>query len=259
MARKLPETDFDIQGIDEESATFRLLQLESIAVDQRLQSRKRLNPATVDEYAEVYRDGGHFPPIVVYQEGEKFWLSEGFHRFAAADKAGVEHLHSEIRIGGFRDALLNSVGANHDHGLPRTIDDKWKSVEILLNDPEWQGWSNNLIAKASKVSSPFVSKVRQALASSENVEQASAPVERKYVRDGQERKMGVGKIGAGKKKASKPRKKTSKKSVEPVDELEQVRLALGQLQAATARKRGAFLRRALAEIDPVVKALRDRC
>ena len=62
------------------------LKLSAIEVDSTIQPRVNgLNPDVVAEYAEAMRDGARFPPIVVYEDGAgSCWLSEGFHRVAAA-------------------------------------------------------------------------------------------------------------------------------------------------------------------------------
>lgn len=46
----------------------------------------------VDEIAECYRNGIYLPPIVVVQEGERFYPDDGHHRYLAAIKAGVTRL-----------------------------------------------------------------------------------------------------------------------------------------------------------------------
>lgn len=50
-----------------------------------------------------------------------------------------------------RDAILYSVGANAEHGHRRTKEDKDRAITILLNDPEWFGWSNVDLARRCNV------------------------------------------------------------------------------------------------------------
>lgn len=65
-----------------------------------------------------------------------------------------------MRQGGLRDAILHSAGANADHGLRRTNDDKRRAVLMLLQDEVWGQWNDSKIARACAVSQPFVTKVR---------------------------------------------------------------------------------------------------
>jgi len=71
-----------------------------------------------------------------------------------------------------QNANVPSVVANATHGLRRTNQDKRRAVELLLNDPEWSGWSDHEIARACGVTQPFVSKLRNSLftANSDNTQ-----------------------------------------------------------------------------------------
>src|SRR5262249_61805033 len=111
--------------------------------------RAEMNTETVNEYADIMKERGDatFQAIVVFHDGTDHWLSDGFHRHAAAEKAGLKSLKSRIHQGGRREAILHSVGANADHGLRRTNADKRRAVSILLEDAEWRSWSNRTIAR----------------------------------------------------------------------------------------------------------------
>ena len=134
--------------------------LASITADPRVQSRAGRNEETVSEYAQAMRDGAVFPPIIVFQEGETFWLSEGFHRVGAAEAAGFSEIEADVRPGTRRDAILHSLGANSDHGLRRTNADKRHAVTIMLEDEEWSGWSDREIARACSVDHKTVGRIR---------------------------------------------------------------------------------------------------
>jgi hypothetical protein len=87
-------------------------------------------------------------------------LADGFHRFHACAKIGREHIEADVRQGTRRDAILHSVGANEEHGLRRTNDDKRRAVLTLLGDSEWSAWSDREIARHCRVGAPFVGKHR---------------------------------------------------------------------------------------------------
>jgi hypothetical protein len=65
-----------------------------------------------------------------------------------------------VHTGTKRDALLHAAGANETHGLRRTNLDKRKAVQTLLEDKEWREWSDREIARQTKTSQPFVTKLR---------------------------------------------------------------------------------------------------
>lgn len=144
------------------------LALSSIRADGGTQSRDALNEETVREYAEAMREGAQFPPIVVFHDGSKRWLADGFHRFMAARKAEIAELDAVVHQGTRRDAVLYSVGANAAHGLPRTNADKRFAVTMLLQDEEWARWSNQEIARRCCVSPTTVAAVKASLSNLES-------------------------------------------------------------------------------------------
>jgi hypothetical protein len=56
-----------------------------------------------------------------------------------------------------------SLGANSEHGLRRTNDDKRCAVSLLLHDAEWVEWSNREIARRCVVDHKTVAKLRAEL------------------------------------------------------------------------------------------------
>jgi len=136
-----------------------------IRASKETQTREATNPATVEEYRAAWLDNAQFPPIVVFSDGENYWLSKGAHRLESHIKAfgpGAE-IAADIRPGTQRDALFNAFGDNAEHGLRRTNQDKIREVHLMLKDAEWSQWSDNAIAKRCKVSQPFVSEQRKQL------------------------------------------------------------------------------------------------
>lgn len=137
------------------------LKISSIKVDGDLQSRDAISEAVVQEYTEVIREGGKMPPVTAFYDGTKYHLADGWHRFFAHKSAGFPEIEANIIEGTRRDAILFSLSANDDHGLRRSNADKRKAVMVILDDFEWSGWSDTEIAKACKVSSVFVNKIRK--------------------------------------------------------------------------------------------------
>jgi len=156
------------------------LPIQAITRDVQCQPRVYLTPNVINEYAEEMSGGAIFPPVIV------------FHRLAAAERAGVDGVNCEIREGTFRDAMLYSVGTNATHGLRRTIQDKHRAVETLIDDPEWSQWSDREIGRRCNVDHEMVGGMRRSLA-----ESASEPsTQRKYTdRWGNEGTMNTANIG----------------------------------------------------------------
>lgn len=96
------------------------------------QSRAELNGAVVEEYADIIREGGKLPPVLVFYDGEKYWLADGFHRVEAHKRAGKDMVRADIRQGTREDAVWESCGANKAHGLRRSKGDVAIAVEMAL-------------------------------------------------------------------------------------------------------------------------------
>lgn len=136
------------------------LPIESITLDPEIQPRQQLNQEVVTEYAEAMRQGSKFPPVIVFYDGTKFWLADGFHRVQAKETNGELEILAEVELGSQREAKLFAVGANTDHGLRRTSADKRRAVKSLLNDLKWSQWSNREIARRCGVSHEMVRLIR---------------------------------------------------------------------------------------------------
>lgn len=107
------------------------------------------------------REGAEFPPLVVFDDGEKLRLVYGFLRDAASERAGLEVVPCDVRRGTHHDAQLYAIQANGRHGKTLTRADRQLAVERLLDDPEWSRWSNRVIGKLAGVSHSVVNKMRR--------------------------------------------------------------------------------------------------
>jgi hypothetical protein len=148
----------------------RTLYLDTIRLDEELQPRAAMDQGLVEEYAQAMEAGDTFPPVTVYYDGAQFWLADGWHRVEAARTIrGQSQILAEVHEGSRRDALLHSLGANAQHGLRRSNEDKRRSVARLLADEEWAAWSDREIARRCRVSHPLVAKIRAEMPPSGNV------------------------------------------------------------------------------------------
>jgi N6-adenosine-specific RNA methylase IME4 len=136
------------------------LPLAVIRLDGGTQPRASINDDTVRNYTEALNEGAQFPPLIVFYDGESYWLADGFHRVQAAKTIGWLDFAVVVHQGALRDAVLYSVGANATHGLQRTNDDKRRAVERLLRDEEWRQWANREIARRCGVSEALVRSLR---------------------------------------------------------------------------------------------------
>jgi hypothetical protein len=138
----------------------KILKFSQIRIDGGTQMRVSINQDKVAEYADKMRDDGKFPPLKATFDGTVYWLYDGFHRYFAAQAAGFVTIEVDYKPGTMEDAQDLALSANDDHGLPRSPEDKRKSVETALSMERHANKSDREIAKLCRVSHPFVAAVR---------------------------------------------------------------------------------------------------
>lgn len=137
------------------------MKLSQIKVDAGLQLRAKLNEQAIEDYAHVLREGGKMPPVILFHDGTAYHLADGWHRYFAHKKAGLEIINADVREGTRRDAIYYALSANAKNGLHRTNEDKIKAIMTMLDDMEWSEKSDREIAVACAVSHPLVSRLRK--------------------------------------------------------------------------------------------------
>jgi len=146
----------------------------------------------VREYSEAMA-AADFPPVSVRFDGNSYWLSDGFHRLEAAVCADRTHFDAEVRPGGLREAIWDSLAANSNHGLRRTAADTQAVIRMALQHPNSFNLSNCQLGRHIGVSEGTVRAWRQRL-SSQGYED-TAPV-RVAVRRGKPFPIQTARIGA---------------------------------------------------------------
>lgn len=137
--------------------------IKDIQIDSSLQNRVKMSDSVVSEYSAAMMEGQQFPPVVIFDDGVKKYLADGFHRLAASKAVGRDRIEADMRNGTRHDAFLFSLQANTTHGLRRTVEDKRYCVQMILEDFEYADSSDREIAQLCLVSHPFVSRIRAEL------------------------------------------------------------------------------------------------
>lgn len=134
--------------------------IKDLTLDTRFQARSRMDLQVITDYEAVISEGRDMPPIRVVRVKDVLFVVDGFHRVHAYRNQGRDRIEADVVNGNDRLALELAVGANQAHGLRRSIQDKTKAVEMVLDDLELMGESDRFIAKLCGVSQPFISSVR---------------------------------------------------------------------------------------------------
>jgi len=159
--------------------TKRTVKLDQIRIDGDTQFRLEINQKKVDEYSESMEDGAIFPSIRVTFDGSNYWLWDGFHRYFAYKKNGIEEIEVEYRPGTQEDAQDLALGANPDHGLPLSRKDKRYKVECTLKMERHKVKTNREIGILCGVSDKFVATVRDPKAKARQTENVKRHYDKK--------------------------------------------------------------------------------
>ena len=170
----------------------KVLKIKQIKTDGGTQSRKKIDTKKVTEYAELMKEGITFRPIVVFFDGETYWLADGFHRVSAYKSNGELEVTAIVNEGGQREAFIYAIGANNDgRGLSMTMEENRNNIIILLTDDEWSKWSDERIAQVVHTSRKTVYRIRKKLERQGEVKPKKTTT---YVdKHGKEREMNVSK------------------------------------------------------------------
>jgi ParB-like chromosome segregation protein Spo0J len=138
-----------------------------LQVDAAIQPREFLTPDVIDEYATLYReveDHEPLPPLEVFELDGAYYLADGFHRAAAAQKAQRPTVLCRVYQGTRQDAIRHAALANLKRGLPYSFADRTQVLERLLQDPEVGQRSDRQLAADLGLSHMTVYRARQRLA-----------------------------------------------------------------------------------------------
>jgi hypothetical protein len=183
----------NLQALD--TNYLQVVRIADLVIDQQVQSRAQPNIEAIDRYAEAYRRGDKFPPLIVFRHGTALILADGFTRAAAATAAGINSHAAYIYVGDLRAATLHAAAANLKHGALPTDADRRHAASRLLTDPEWSQWSDREISRRTGYSRTSVAKLRESLAA--RTPDAPPPADtRTYTRAGVTQTMRTQGIGS---------------------------------------------------------------
>lgn len=168
------------------------IKLVDIRIDGGTQSRVSINQLAVADYGDAMTGGATLPPVTLFFDGTEYWLADGFHRYHAHCKIGMLNIDAEVINGTSKDAKLFAYGANKDHGLRRTTEDKRKAVAGMLAD--FGDWSDSKIARHVGVDHKTVAAHRLPILGNSQ----DAPTTRTVERNGKTFEQNTANIGKAK-------------------------------------------------------------
>lgn len=128
----------------------RSISLGDIHPSRKFQVRSELiNAEQVDRYAENMAHGDKFPPVLIGQIGQSYYVLDGFHRIEAAKHIGRTEVTAKVAKMTARDAAAFAIDANTPNGLPLNYSDR-ENIFKLYCKARWHLARGNVV-KPSRV------------------------------------------------------------------------------------------------------------
>jgi transposase-like protein len=143
----------------------RELPIASVRKDGHTQHRTVVDPKVIAEYAALISEGAVFSPVTVWFDGTDYWLTDGFQRTAATERAGRDRIAAEIHHGPLSEAQWHSYAANASHGLRRTTPDAQVVVRLALQHPKAASLTDVQLARHLHIPETTLRRWRQKLSS----------------------------------------------------------------------------------------------
>ena len=145
----------------------------------KYQLRLALNEEVIEHYAEMMAGSwGNFPPIDVAEISGKYYIVDGHHRWAAAERAGIGAVPFQIVATTENQAWMESYRRNATQGLCFTRADRQNAIRVFCE--QMPNASNGFIASLIGCDPETVRRHRPT--------PANAAVEKRVGLDGKARK-----------------------------------------------------------------------
>jgi ParB-like chromosome segregation protein Spo0J len=80
-----------------------LRSLKIAQIRRDFQSEEHLLLEIIEEYVSIMKARGAVEPVTVCFDGKEYWLKDGFHRMAAAEKLGRKTIRAEVIRGTYAE------------------------------------------------------------------------------------------------------------------------------------------------------------
>lgn len=147
--------------------TQKRVRLAEIVFDAGTQIRAAINESVVAEYAERMSEGVQFPAVVLFHDGNAYYMADGFHRAMAAQRNQFREIDADVRAGTKTDALWYALGANRTNGQRLSETDKKHAIVLALR--AWPDRSQTQIAEQVGCAVPYVTRIRAQVFTSEDL------------------------------------------------------------------------------------------
>jgi ParB-like chromosome segregation protein Spo0J len=137
-----------------------MVPLDDITRDESLQPRQGVKESHVKAIQDAIESGVDIAPIVLYQLGDTLALVDGWHRYAAHQRAGKGKIRADVYEGDREDATAHAGAANVGDKLGLTASEKVSFLKAILRLPKYARRSDRALGRMVGTSPRTVAKYR---------------------------------------------------------------------------------------------------
>jgi hypothetical protein len=146
------------------------INIHLIRRDGGTQPRGVLDEDHINDLLYALKNGAKLEAILIYYDGENYWLTDGYHRLAAIIRHGKNKIKAIIRQGTLQDAQWHSFSVNQHNVLKRSNADKQRAIIGALKHSYGVSSSNLDIARHCGVDEKTVRTWRSSLEESGEIQ-----------------------------------------------------------------------------------------
>lgn len=141
--------------------------IKDIRIDGGTQVRAAISENVVAEYADRMLAGDVFPSVMLFHDGNDYYVADGFHRVLAAKRNGLIDIPADVTAGTKADALWHALGANRKNGQRLTERDVKHAIELAL--AIWPDRSGKQLSEQIGCSQRYVASIREHVRATANL------------------------------------------------------------------------------------------
>ena len=165
-------TEIDNNSPSLRTGTLIDINIHQIRRDGGTQPRGVLDEDHVNDLLFALKNRAKFEAILLYYDGENYWLTDGYHRLAATIRHGKDKIKASIRQGTLQDAQWHSFSVNQHNVLKRSNADKQRAIVGALKHSYGCARSNSEIAQHCGVDEKTVRTWRLSLQESGEIQES---------------------------------------------------------------------------------------
>lgn len=146
------------------------INIHQIRRDGGTQPRGVLDEDHINDLLFALKNGAKFEAVLLYYDGENYWLTDGYHRLAATIRHGKDKIKASVRQGTLQDAQWHSFSVNQHNVLKRSNADKQRAIVGALKHSYGISRSNSEIAQHCGVDEKTVRTWRSQLEESGEIQ-----------------------------------------------------------------------------------------